>query len=92
MLFINFLLAMLPIIWLMVALSVLKMPGFKACGIAAVVAMVLAAVYWHLPVGYVGAAALEGVGYETVSRALGMIEGPMPTGVCTRADAAAGRM
>ena len=60
MLAVNFVLAMLPILWLMVALSVLKMPGFKACGIAAVIAMILALVYWRLPVPLVGAAALEG--------------------------------
>ena len=30
MIVINFLLAMLPIFWLMVALAGLKMPGFKA--------------------------------------------------------------
>ena len=30
MLVLNFLLAMLPILWLMVALAGLKMPGFKA--------------------------------------------------------------
>ena len=34
MIVIKFLLAMMPIFWLMVALAGLKMPGFKACGIA----------------------------------------------------------
>ena len=28
--FVHFILALAPIIWLMVALSVLKMPGYKA--------------------------------------------------------------
>ena len=37
---------------------------------------------------YGDAAALEGIGYETVARALGMIDGPMPQTPCTRADAA----
>ena len=37
---------------------------------------------------YGDAAALDGVGYETVARALGMIDGGMPTGAATRADAA----
>lgn len=60
MLVVNFLLAMLPIIWLMVALSILKMPGYRACAISTVIAVILAPIYWHLPVGYVGAAALEG--------------------------------
>ena len=31
---VNFILALLPILWLIIALSVLKMPGFKACVIA----------------------------------------------------------
>ena len=29
--FLLFLLAMIPILWLVIALSVLKMPGHKAC-------------------------------------------------------------
>ena len=29
--FVHFILALAPIIWLIVALSVLKMPGYKAC-------------------------------------------------------------
>ena len=61
MLVLNFLLAMLPILWLMVALAGLKMPGFKACAIAAVIAAVLSVVYWKHPVGLTGAAALEGI-------------------------------
>ena len=61
MLVLKFLLAMLPIIWLMIALSVLKMPGFKACGIAAVIAAVLATACWHIPAAWTGAAALEGI-------------------------------
>lgn len=35
------------------------------------------------------AAALEGIGFEAVALALGMIDGAMPAGACTRADAAA---
>ncbi|MBR0398314.1 MAG: lactate permease LctP family transporter [Eubacterium sp.] len=60
MLVLKFLLAMLPIIWLLIALSGLKMPGFKACAIAAVIAAVLAPVFWKQPVAWTGAAALEG--------------------------------
>ena len=61
MLVLNFLLAMLPIIWLMFALTGLKMPGFKACGIAALIAAVLAPLYWKQPVAWTAAAALEGI-------------------------------
>ena len=60
MLVVNFLLAMLPILWLMVALAGLKMPGFKACGLAAVVAAVLATIYWKHAPFLTAAAALEG--------------------------------
>ena len=61
MLVLNFLLAMLPIIWLMFALTALKMPGFKACGIAALIAAILAPLYWKQPIPYTAAAALEGI-------------------------------
>ena len=61
MLVLKFILALLPIIWLIVALGVLKMPGYKACGIAAVIAVVLSVLYWRMPALYAGAAVLEGV-------------------------------
>ena len=61
MLAVNFILAMLPIIWLMIALGRLKMPGFKACAIAALIAMALSLVYWRLPLIKTCAAAAEGV-------------------------------
>lgn len=44
-----FLLALLPIIWLIVALTALKIPGFKACAIALVIAYVLAVGVWKMP-------------------------------------------
>lgn len=37
---------------------------------------------------YGDAARLEGIGYETVAHALGMIDGALPDAPCTRADAA----
>ena len=46
--FIDFILAMLPILWLIISLSKLKMEGFKACGIALLITAVLAASYWKL--------------------------------------------
>ena len=45
-----FILALLPIIWLIVALTALKIPGFKACSIALVIAYVLAVFVWKMPV------------------------------------------
>lgn len=60
MLLLKFVLAMLPIIWLIAALSGLKMAGHKACVIALVVTMALAIGYWRLSVLCTATAALEG--------------------------------
>lgn len=60
MLLLKFVLAMLPIIWLIAALSGLKMAGHKACVIALLVTMVLAIGYWRLNVLCTATAALEG--------------------------------
>lgn len=61
MLFLKFILAMLPIIWLIVALSGLKMAGHKACVIALVITIVLAVGYWKLNFVWTMTAALEGI-------------------------------
>lgn len=61
MLTVKFLLAMLPIIWLVAALSGLKMAGHKACLIALLLTMVLAVGYWKLNAACTATAALEGV-------------------------------
>lgn len=61
MLFLKFILAMLPILWLIVALSGLKMPGHKACVIALVISAALAAGYWKLSAACTATAALEGI-------------------------------
>jgi lactate permease len=45
----GFILALLPIIWLIIALTVLKIPGFKACAIALVIAYGLAVFVWKMP-------------------------------------------
>nr|WP_185259775.1 L-lactate permease [Anaerocolumna chitinilytica] len=45
----DFALALLPIIWLIIALTALKIPGFKACSIALAIAYVLAVFVWHMP-------------------------------------------
>lgn len=60
MLFFKFLMAVLPIIWLIIALSRLKMPGYKACLIALVLTMFLAIFFWKLNVGYTVTGVLEG--------------------------------
>ncbi|MCE5222405.1 MAG: lactate permease LctP family transporter [Clostridium sp.] len=61
MLFLKFLMAILPIIWLIFALSGLKMKGYKACLIALILTLVLAVGFWKLNVVYAASAVLEGV-------------------------------
>ena len=61
MLVVKFILGMVPIIWLIIALTGLKMPGYKACSIAIVFAAAVALFYKHLPVISVATAFLEGV-------------------------------
>jgi len=61
MLFLKFLMAILPIIWLIIALSGLKMPGYKACSIALVLTMILAIFFWKLDVVYAATGVVEGI-------------------------------
>ena len=59
--FFLFLLAMIPIIWLVIALSILKMPGHKACFLAWVLTALLSMFCWKFPAGNMATATLEGV-------------------------------
>ena len=59
--FLKFFLAILPILWLIIALSVLKIAGHKACLIALVITAVLAAGYCKLSLVCTATAGLEGV-------------------------------
>lgn len=54
-------LALLPIIWLVIGLGFLKMPGYKACPIAVVIAAIVAVFAFDMPTLDTGTAALEGV-------------------------------
>ena len=47
--FLRFILALLPIIWLAVALSVLKLPAYKVCPLALILTILLALFYWKSP-------------------------------------------
>ena len=58
--FIRFILALVPIIWLMVALSVLKMPGFLACIITVFITAFESICIWHFSSANMLTAALEG--------------------------------
>lgn len=58
---IMFFLAILPIIWLIIALTGLKMPGHIACPITLVISAILAALVWHMDTINMLTAGLEGV-------------------------------
>lgn len=58
---VNLLLGLVPIIWLVIALTGLKMPGYKACGIAIAFAAVVAIPYKGMAPFNCGTAILEGV-------------------------------
>ena len=60
MVFINFMLAMLPIFWLIISLSKFKMASHKACAIALLITAILAASYWKLHPIHISTAILEG--------------------------------
>lgn len=59
-LIVPFLLALLPILWLVVALIALKFPAWKAAIDSFAIACVLAFAFWHMPVGQVATASIEG--------------------------------
>jgi len=61
MLFLKFLMAILPIIWLIIALAGLKMLSYKACSITLVLTMFLSIFLWKLNVVYTVSAVFEGV-------------------------------
>ena len=52
--------ALVPILWLIVALTCLKMPGHKACLSALAITIVLALTLWHMPGQDCATSAFEG--------------------------------
>ena len=52
--------ALVPIIWLIIALAVLKLPGHWACFSALLVAAVLSLSLWQMPATDCATSALEG--------------------------------
>ena len=55
-----FLAALSPILWLIIALSVFKMPAFKACAVALVISFIAAFEFFGMPLNDTVTAALEG--------------------------------
>ena len=58
--YLLFFIALIPIVWLMVSLGVLKMPGHKTCTITLVITIILATIVWKMPIGQALTATLEG--------------------------------
>ncbi len=54
-------LAVLPLLWLIVALAILKVPAWKACGVAAIISFIVAVVPFGKEAGIMATGALEGV-------------------------------
>ncbi|SHK55620.1 lactate permease [Selenomonas ruminantium] len=52
--------AVLPILWLIVALSGLKMAAWKACPVALLLSLFASVAYFGMPLDYMGSAVLEG--------------------------------
>lgn len=57
----DVILALLPILWLIVALAVLKVPAWKACLVAVVISFIVAVVPYGKDAGIMASGALEGV-------------------------------
>ena len=59
--YILFFIALIPIVWLMISLGALKMPGHKTCPGTLILTIVLAIIVWKMPAIDALTAALEGV-------------------------------
>lgn len=59
--YVLFILALIPIIWLIVSLGVMKIPGHKACPVALVITLVLSILVWKMPALDSFTGALEGI-------------------------------
>ncbi|MBU5484860.1 L-lactate permease [Clostridium sp. MSJ-11] len=59
--YLLFLVALIPIAWLMISLGALKMEGHKTCFLTLLITLILAIVFWKMPALDAVTAALEGV-------------------------------
>ena len=59
--YLLFFIALIPIIWLMVSLGALKMPGHVTCPATLLLTIILALFVWKMPLGGALTAALEGM-------------------------------
>lgn len=59
--YVTFFIALIPIVWLLISLVVLKMPGHKTCPATLFITIVLAVIVWKMPFLQSITASLEGV-------------------------------
>lgn len=59
--YVLFILAIIPIIWLIVSLGVMKLPAHKTCFFTVILTIVISLVFWKMPMLNVATAILEGV-------------------------------
>ena len=57
--YLLFFIALIPIVWLMVSLGVLKMPGHKTCSITLIITIILGITVWKKPIDQALTATLE---------------------------------
>ena len=55
-----FFIALVPILWLIIALCVLKLPAYQACAVALIISFIMATQFFGMPFGDTMTAALEG--------------------------------
>lgn len=59
--YILFILAIIPIIWLIISLGVMKLPAHKTCFFTLILTIVISLVFWKMPILNLATATLEGV-------------------------------
>lgn len=58
--YLLFFIALIPIVWLMISLGVLKMPGHKTCPFTLIITILLGMLVWKMPILNAATATLEG--------------------------------
>lgn len=59
--YVLFILAIIPIIWLIVSLGVMKLPAHKTCFFTVILTIAISLIFWKMPIINVVTATLEGI-------------------------------
>ena len=59
--YVLFILAIIPIIWLIVSLGIMKLPAHKTCFFTVILTIVIALGFWKMPVSNAATATIEGM-------------------------------